>query len=405
MAFSLLEWISRNSRSFLRGGILAASLTTLLAISLQAKDAPLIAIEIYDGPSGPAYVHITDVLINGKVELRSCASMQKIDKSGYTKLPKVMLGPGASLEYGKDGNLVLTTNAATYCVVPSNLKFEKNSPVTPAELASRAVLQAKVLSSGPDANQPAPPLKPGVRIVFVGAPDVELAEFLRADRGGTISLWQDYLGKYPSSPHTVGAKQALTSLLAQGGTDDLNAYRKSLSGPARSYAALKNARWRATQALAVLPTFVAAGKLDDETKMELEKIITEGQKEIQAYRQVLKSHAPGYAHLTTANDLASALFEIDPHYGPALAFETESNNETKALSSRLQSAESLLAAKRFDEAFAAISAYAGFADEVPRISSIVKADYDFHYGRAQELAKAQDWDGAVQEFQKALDLR
>src|SRR5229473_1060122 len=139
--------------------------------------------------------------------------------------------------------------------------------------------------------------------------------------------------------------------------------------------------------------------------MELEKIITEGQKEIQAYRQVLKSHAPGYAHLTTANDLAGALFEIDPHYGPALAFETESNNETKALSSRLQSAESLLAAKRFDEAFAAISAYAGFADEVPRISSIVKADYDFHYGRAQELAKAQDWDGAVQEFQKALDLR
>ncbi len=405
MAFGLVAWISRNLRSFLRGGILAASLTTFFAVLLQGKDAPLIAIEIYDGPSGPAYVHITDVLINGKVELRSCASIQKIDKSGYGKLPRVMLGPGASLEYGKDGNLLLTTNAATYCVVPGNLKFEKNGPVTPAELASRAVLQAKVLSSGPDANQPAPPLKPGVRIIFVGAPDVELAEFLRADRGGTISLWQDYLGKYPSSPHTVRAKQALTSLLAQEGTDDLNAYRKSLSGPARSYAALKNARWRATQALAVLPTFVAAGRLDDETKMELEKIIAEGQKEIQAYRQVLKSHAPGYAHLTTANDLAIALFEVDPHYGAALGFETETNNETKALSSKLQSAESLLAAKRFDEAFAAISPYAGFADEVPRISSIAKADYDFHYGRGQELATARDWDGAVQEFQKALDLR
>jgi len=395
-----LQW-----RSFLNNGVLFTCLAVASAIPLSSKDVSLTAIELFDGPSGPAYVHVTDILINGKIELRGCDATAKIDKSGYGRLPKLILGPGSSLEYGKDGVLLLTREGTSSCVVPSNLKFEKNAPLTPAELAGRAVLQAKILSSGADANQPAPPLKRGVKLVFVTAPDVELAEFLRADRANTIPFWQDFLGKYASSAHTSQAKQSLASLLATDGANDLNAYRDSLSASARDYPALKNARVRAAQALQVSPTFAAASKLDDETKGELGKIISEGQNEIQAYREALKAHTTGYAHLTAAGALASALSEVDPHYEPSLPFETDVSNETSAFDSKLQSAESLVAGKRVDEAFAGIAPYVCFADEVPRIGAIVKAAYESHFGRGQELADARKWDGAVQEFQKALDVR
>jgi len=405
MAFSFFGQLSKNSRSSVHKVALAVNLAILSAISLQSKEAPLTAIEIYDGPNGPAYVHITDVLLNGKIELRSCASVQRIDKSSYGKLPKVTLGPGTSLEYGKDGILILKAEGAASCVIPSNLKFEKSSPATPAELAARAVLQAKILSAGPDSNQPAPPLKPGVKIIFVAAPDAELAEFLRAERAATVPQWQDYLGRYVSSPHAGQAKQALASLLTLDGTDSLNAYRKSLADPDKSYSSLKNAKSRAGQALAVLPTFVGANKLEEETKTELGKIITEGQGELQKYQQALKARGPGYAHLTKANSLASALFEIDPHYAPSLAFETEANGESKSFDAKLKSAESLVAVKRFDEAFSAIAQFVGFGDEVPRIGAIVGAAYEFHYGRGQELATANNWETAAQEFQKALDLK
>ena len=42
------------------------------APAASAKDIPLTAIELYDGPSGAAYVQLTDVLINGKAEMRDC---------------------------------------------------------------------------------------------------------------------------------------------------------------------------------------------------------------------------------------------------------------------------------------------------------------------------------------------
>ncbi len=176
MVFCLYASIARYSKSFTFEGALAAGLMVISAIQVQSKEPPLIAIELYASASGPVYVHITDVLINGKIELRSCSSTAKIDKSTYGKLTKVYLVAGSSLEYGTDGLLILTKDSSSACVVPSNLKFEKNSPVTPAELASKAILQGKVLSTGPDANNVPPPLKPGVKIVFVTSPDVELAE-------------------------------------------------------------------------------------------------------------------------------------------------------------------------------------------------------------------------------------
>ncbi len=64
---------------------------SMSVIPLQAKNDPLMAIEVYSGPNGYAYVHIADVLINGKAELRSCGTAQHYDKSSYGKLEKVTL--------------------------------------------------------------------------------------------------------------------------------------------------------------------------------------------------------------------------------------------------------------------------------------------------------------------------
>ena len=64
--------------------------------SAMAKDIPLMAIEVYDRPSGAAYVQLTDVLINGKIEMKDCTPFQNagVDKSAYGKMGKVVMGPG-----------------------------------------------------------------------------------------------------------------------------------------------------------------------------------------------------------------------------------------------------------------------------------------------------------------------
>jgi hypothetical protein len=350
-------------------------------------------------------VHITDVLINGKVELRSCGSTEKIDKSAYGKLPRVMLAPGMALEYGKDGVLTLAKDGAASCVVPDNLKFTKIGPVTTAQLASQAVLQAKILSTGADANQPAPPLKPGVKLVYVVSADVELAEFLRAERASTIPLWQDYLGKFPTAVHAPRAKEALTSLFIQAGSNSLDAYRKSLTTSSRDYAALRSAKVQAAQAIGVLPSDAAANKLDAESRDEIGKIIAEGQSELQAYKKSMKAHTAGYGHLTAAGNLASALIQIDPHYQPALPFEDSVSDETRTFESTVKSGESLVDAKQFDQAYAAVAPYVSFEKEVQQIDAIIQAAHDFHNRKGQELAEAYDWEGAVKEFQRASEIR
>ena len=60
-------------------------------------------------------------------------------------------------------------------------------------------------------------MKKGVKLVFVAAPNVELAEYLLAQRIGNIAGWQNYLAKYPAAPHTQSAKQVLAVLYVRRG--------------------------------------------------------------------------------------------------------------------------------------------------------------------------------------------
>lgn len=67
--------------------VLAAAL--FLGVAVFAKEAPLNAILLYDAEKGPAYVQVTDLLINGKTELRACTAGQRIDRSAYGKSTKL----------------------------------------------------------------------------------------------------------------------------------------------------------------------------------------------------------------------------------------------------------------------------------------------------------------------------
>ena len=142
--------------SLLKRASFALLFVAVAGQTLHSKDASLTAIELFDGPNGAAFVQVTGLLINGKAEVRSCGGATKISKSSYGKLAKIPLTSSVtSLERDAKGTMTLTRGTASECVVPSNLKFDKDESLTPAQLADRAVLQGQVASSSPAGRFPA----------------------------------------------------------------------------------------------------------------------------------------------------------------------------------------------------------------------------------------------------------
>ena len=64
----------------------------------------------------------------------------------------------------------------------------------------------------------------------------------------------------------------------------------------------------------------------------------------------------------------------------------------------------MLTEQRIDDALAAISAYPAFADEEPRIATVVNSAYKFHLDRGTAFENAAKWQEAVQEFQRAYAI-
>ena len=402
-----------SSRSFCSSAlrvITCSSLAVLLFVAtprtrVGAKEAPLNVIELYDGPNGASYVQIAEFLINGKAEVRACGGIEKIDKSAYSKLGKVLLSGATSLERGADGVMTITRDSVTTCVVPANLKLEKNEGSTPAELAEMAVPQGRVVASSPAGVAAAPPLKRGVKIQFVAAADTELAEYLRADRARSIPGWQDYLGRYPTAAHTGQAKQSLATLLVKEGEDHLAAYRKSAGTATPAYTELKSAKMRADQARDLVPTLAAALKLKDDVRAELGTLTEKSRSEFQAYKSALAGHTAGYAHLTQARDLASAAIDVDSTFDQLQALQTNIAAESRTLESALTAAESLKGKQRFDEALAGVSTYLSFADEEPRIAATMDSAYKFHFEQGAKFAASEKWPEAVRELRRANEIR
>ena len=390
----------------LKRALFALLLIALAVPVVQSKDVPITAIELYDGPNGAAFVQLTGLLINGKAEVRGCNGAAQITKSNYGKLPKIALTPAVtSLERDAKGTMTLTRGKESECVVPSNYKFEKDESFTPAQFADKATLQGQVLSSSVQGVTTLPAFKATVKIVFVAAPDTELAEYLRASRAHSIPQWQDYLARYPKAAHTDAAKQSLAVLLLKDGTDALEAYQTSASSSTPAYAQLRTAFLRADQAHDLIPTSDDATKLREAVHTELVHVADKIRAELQAYRQALGNHTTGYSHLAASRQLTEQALGVDPHFDQGLTLQTAVAAETKRIDSALQSGESNLASQHFDEAVAAVSDFRNFADEEPRIAAILDAAYKHHFEEGSADVASQKWREAVQEYQRAVAIK
>jgi hypothetical protein len=385
--------------------LFAALLVVFAGLSVQSKDVAVNAIELFDGPEGASYAELTGLLINGKAEVRACGGSEHINKSAYGKLSKIPLASATALERDAHGVMTILRGSVAECVVPSNLKYDSDEPLTTAQLADRAVLTGQVLSSSPKGLSGAPPFKPGVKFVFVSAPDRELAEYLRAERAHSMAQWQDYLDRYPKTTHTDAAKQALAAILEKEGEDGLAAYRKSASSAAPSYADLKTARLRAEQCHDLVASYEAAAKLRDRVHAELVSLAEKSRAEFEAYGQALSSHTPGYLHLATARQLADRILEVDPHSDQGQALQASLLTESNRVDTALRTAEAMVAARHFDDAAAAVADFRAFAEEEPRIAAVINSAYKYHFDRGKGFESEQKWHEAAGEYQKASELK
>jgi hypothetical protein len=381
--------------------LISALLACISAPALAST--PVTAIVLFDGPNGASYVQVNGLTVNGKAEVRICDGVAKIDKRIYDTLPRVQLAGATSLERGSDGLLNLIANAKPSCAVPGNLKFDRNPELTPAEAGAQSTLQGTLVSSS--APEPAlPEFKPGVKLVFVAAPDVDLAEFLRAQRADSVKDWQAFLSEHSSSAHLNEARIALTELDERAAEAFLAQYQRSGSRPA-DISLLKQAYQEARAANQVTPGFGPAAKLVEAISRELDKLLEGDRAEFEAFEKALQGHTPGYSQLVAARRSVEQLLGVRPDYAPVLNLSRDIAAEDQKLDGAVRSAESLVASSRYDDALASLGAYTAFATEIPRVNAVIDAAYKYHLSQGQQLAGKQDWDGAVVELRKAVSIR
>jgi hypothetical protein len=374
------------------------------SISARAKDALATAVVMFDDAQGAAYVQITAVTLNGKTEVRVCDSVSRFDKNTYNALPRAPLKGATSLQRGADGVLTLTVDAKPLCVVPSNLKFDKKPELTPAEAAEQAVVQGTPVSSsalGPGM----PTFKPGVQLVFINAPDVEFADFLRAQRANTVKDWQDFLSRYPSSTRLAGAHNAMAALHQQAAEVAFAQYQKSSSARKLDIAMLRKACAEARAANQASAGYHPAIKLMDAIDRELDSLLEADRGHLQAFQKVLQDHGSGYAQLAAAEVHLEQLLEVRSDYAPLLSLRREIAAEEQKVEITVANAEALTASGRHDDAMRSLGPYSSFASEIPRVDNVVNGAYKYHFDRGQKLATQQDWEQGVAEFRKAAAIR
>ena len=374
----------------------------------HAKDVPVNGVVLFTASTGPAYVQITNLLVNGKTELRGCgpaSASAPIDKSAYKAMPKISLGSVQTLERTASGTMVAAIGGApAVCVVPGNFKYEKDEALTPGQMIDRGGFQATVLASDPLGTTALPPLIAGTKIVLGPADDPELASYLRAERATSITLWQAHQTKYPSGPHADRAKAYLAELLTGDGEQQLSVYAKSKSGAAPSYASLKAAKDRADEALRQVTAFAPATQLRDQVKAELTAMVDKGTAKLAAYKQAMTDHTPGYGNLLEAQALAQHVVEIDLRLAAGATLRSNVEQLFQAENNAVATAQGLVKAERVDEAYAAVASYRSFADEEPRLKQIVGAAYGLHMARGTDAVKASKWRDAVAEYEQAYAI-
>ena len=374
------------------------------SITASAKDSSLTAVVLFDGPQGAAYVQITEAALNGKIEVRSCDGVSRLDKNTYNGLPRLSLSGASSLQRGADGVLTLTVNGKSVCVLPSNLKFERSAELTPAAAAEQATIRGTPASASPR-DAVIPDFKPGVQLVFIAAPDVELADFLRAQRANTLSDWEDFSTRYPSSERRASAQNTIAAFHQQVAEAAFAQFQSS-NGAKKPDLALLRQAWLETQSASLAsPDFKPAARLMDDLSQELDNLSRPDQTRLQAYRKALQDHTSGYSQLSAAKVHVQRLLEVRPDYSPLVSLQREIAAEQRKLDAAVVNAQVSIAESHYDQAVNSLGAYVAFASEVPRVDAVISAAFQHHYDNGQKQSAHHDWENAITEFGKASALR
>ncbi len=385
--------------------ILGVSLILLAAAAAVAKDKPLAAIVLYRGDRGPSYVQLSEFSINARRELYVCAG-QPLDNNAYKRLGKTTLAPGLVLERDPKGALILTSVSGPTCVVPVNLKLEKNRTYELKMLVDMGVMAGAPISKSSNEGGKIPVNIPAIaRIHLLEAPDAELAEYLRADWAQTISLWNDYLKLYPSGPHAAQARKNLAGLLVAQGAKQLETYRQSVSANNPDYEQLKQAVSSAEQARQALPGFPAADQLRSKLDAHLQAILATGAGELNLFLKAMAEHAPGYAHLEKAWAQVQHVTDADPSFSAVAKLKADVTTQQQTLEATLKLAESQARERKFDQAYAAVLPYKQFSGELPRVSAVIEAAFKYRRDRGRAAVNEGRWGEAISEFRRALEYR
>jgi hypothetical protein len=374
------------------------------AITACAKDASLTAVVLFDGLQGAEYVQITDAALNGKIEVRSCDGVSRLDKNAYNGLPRASLAGASSLQRRADGVLTLTENGKSVCVLPSNLKFERSTELTPAAAAEQAVIRGTPVSSS-SRDAVIPEFKPGVRLVFIAAPDVELADFLRAQRANTLRDWEDFSNRYPASARRDSAQNTIAGLHQQAAEAAFAQYQHASGAKKQDLALLHQACSETQTARQSSPDYKPAARLMEDIGRELDNLAQPDQTRLQAYRKALQDHTPGYSQLSAAKVHVDGLLQVWPDYGPLLNLKRELGAEQRKLDATVGNAQALVAESRYDQAVNSLGSYVSFASEIPRLDAVLNAAFKHHYENGQRLAAGQEWEKAILEFGEAAAIR
>jgi hypothetical protein len=380
-------------------GMVAVVLLGLCSGPVFAKAPELSAIEVYPTGDAQAYVQISGFTLNTKNEVHLCGGAQTIGKGNYGKLQKVVLEPGMSLERAGDGTLLLSRpGGAPECAVPGNVKNVEAG--TPAQLADRAELAGLVQSASVAGTTSVPQLAKGVKIVLVSALDTELAEFLLAQRRGTISSWQSYLGKYPTGQHRGDAKAALSVLFVEKGRGELADYQASLKAAQPNYSKLLAAKSSLSSAMENAPRNAGTEALTQGIQQEATGLNSKGQDEIKLYQTALASQTSGYSHLVEADKLSQITLNLDQQAPETVALKDACKRERDALDFRFVDSLNKLHANRPDEAYDAIKPLRPFAPEYPRVQNALDAVYNYYLEQAKG-DDDKDPQAEVSELKKA----
>jgi hypothetical protein len=377
-----------------------------LCSTLSAKDKQLIGIILYDTPNGPAYVQAADIVLNGKDELYTCQGNETFDNGTYKKLSKAKLVGVQSMERDASGIIRMTSAGGTTCVVPQNLKLEKRKNVTVSELADMALVGGRWLSKSPLGVDAMPVQFPiGMKIVFVPAPDPELAEFLRVTRKPSIALLQEYFGLYPAAAHTTEIKNLLAGMITMEGEAALQEHRKTVESKTPDYPALRRARDKAIEARKVVPGFTRADKLLSDINSLMQGILEAGKSEVGLFNHAVAERKAGYIHLQNAQKQVANARLVDPAFANLERLNTDVETQIQLVERATAQGEGFINESKFDEGYRAVARYASLAGELPRISAVIDAAAHSHRDKGLDLVKESRWEDAIGEFRRALEYK